>query len=113
MIVLVSHGRPRLRTPMVMLVTMIMPVLMFVLVTFLFPIDFSWQFLLPMHQHVDLCCRNSAAIHARDFQLCADIECRYRFLEYLRRDTGIEQRTQKHVAADSRKAIQISDAHCD
>ena len=58
-----------------------MPVVMLVLVPFLFPIDFSRQFLLPMHEHINFRRRNSTAIHAGYFQLGADIESRYRFFK--------------------------------
>src|SRR5260370_17557362 len=41
----------------------------------------------------------------------ADVECGDGVLEKLGRDSGINQRGEKHVAADSGKAIEVCDAH--
>ena len=62
---------------------------------------FTRQILLSMRVHVDLCGRNSAARHARDFKSRTDIERVNGFLEQLRRHSRIHQRAQEHVAADA------------
>ncbi len=80
-------------------------VIVVMLVTVLFPVNFAREFLLAMDQDIDFGSRNPAAIHPRNFQPGTDIEGCHRALEYLRGHTGIEQRAEKHVAANAGKTI--------
>jgi hypothetical protein len=51
-----------------------------------------------------------AAVNARVLQLSADVESSDSLLKQLEGNSGIEQRAQKHAAADSREAFEIGNA---
>src|SRR5579871_2265917 len=44
---------------------------------------------------------NTTPVHARNFQLGAYIQRRNRLFQNFRRNSGIDQRAEKHVAADA------------
>src|SRR5579871_250485 len=79
---------------------------------FLFrPVLLSGQILFTVNPDVNFRGRDPAAHHSRDFQLRAYPERRHRLLQQLRRDPGIHQHTQKHVAADTGKALYVGNPH--
>ena len=65
----------------------------------------------PLDPHIDLSRIDPAAIHARDLQIRADVQRGHRIFKDLRRNPGIQQRANKHVAADTGEAFEISNAH--
>ncbi len=71
----------------------------------------SRRVLLSVYNNVNLGRTDAATIDAQDLQMHADVECGDGFLEKLGQDSGINQRGEKHVAADSGKAIEVCDAH--
>ena len=57
--------------------------------------------------------RDSAAGDARNLQARADVERGHGFLENAGGQACVQQRPQKHVAANAREAVEIGDAHKD
>ncbi len=55
--------------------------------------------------------RNPAARDARNLQARADVERCHGLLEHASGQAGVQQRSQEHVAADAREAVEIGDAH--
>ncbi len=68
---------------------------------------------LAVDHHVEFGCRDAAAANARMLQIGSDVEPGDGLLEELERNSGIEQRAQKHVAADSGETFEIGNAHGD
>ena len=66
---------------------------------------------LAVYHDVELGCRDAAAIDARVLQVGPDVESGDGLLEELERNSGVEQRAQKHVAADSREAFEVGNSH--
>ena len=99
--------------PVILVVVLFMAVIMvmFLSVTLLFPEDFTRQFFFTVDIDVQLCGRDPAAIHSRNFQPGSNIKRRDRVLEQLSRNSGIYQGAEKHVAADAGEAVEVSDAH--
>ena len=62
-------------------------------------------------QHAYFAGVDSAAIYFFDFERRANVQGGYGFVEQFWIDAGIDERTQKHVAADSGKAFKISNSH--
>jgi len=87
--------------------------LMLVIVRFIMLVEelFPGQIFLAVDNHIDLGCGDSVAVHATDIQRGSDVQAANRFQQQLRRDPGRDERAQKHVAADPRKAVQISNSH--
>jgi hypothetical protein len=103
-----------LRMSMLVPVLGLMAVLMIVLIVMVFVLLqklFPRQILLAIDNHVDLGRGDSIAIHAADLQRGSNVQAANRFQQQLRRNPGRDKRAQKHVAADSRKAVQISNSH--
>ena len=62
-------------------------------------------------KHMHLGAGDSAAVYGFDFQACVEIECSRCIVQNLRRNAGVKQRSEKHVAGDAGKAIKISNTH--
>ena len=77
----------------------------------LFPVLLSRQILLAIHPNIHFSSRNSAAHHARYFQLSPNPKRRHGLFQEFRRNSGIHQRAQKHVAADAGKTLKVGYAH--
>ena len=80
-------------------------VIMMVVVTVLLQKFFARKLLLPANQDIELNRADAAALHPRYFQAGLHAQCRYRPGEQLRRHAGIQQRAQKHIAADPGEAL--------
>ena len=63
------------------------------------------------HEDIHFSCRDAAAINPADVQLRADVERGDCALEQFFADAGVEQGAKHHVSADSRKALEVSNAH--
>ena len=75
------------------------------------PIFLTRQVFLSVHPNIYLCRRDPTAHHPRYFQPRPHVQSRNSLLQQRRRDPGIHQRSQKHVAADSRKTLKVGNAH--
>jgi hypothetical protein len=84
---------------------MSMLVLMIVLIFPLLQELFPGQIFLAIDQHVNLGRGDSVAVHVTDVQRGSDVQAANRFQQQLCRNSGRDERAQKHVAADPRKAI--------
>jgi len=62
-------------------------------------------------QNIHLRGIDPAAIDAMEIQLCAEIKRGDGILKGREGDARIDQRTEKHVAANSRKTVQVADLH--
>ena len=78
---------------------------------FLLPVDFTRKFFFAVRQDVDLGGIDTTSVHARDFQLSADVQTGHRVLEELSGHTGIDQGAKEHVPADTGKAIEVGNPH--
>src|SRR5579884_1639673 len=67
--------------------------------------------LFPAYQHVNLGCRNSAAIDAADMKLNSNIQGCNRTLQQLCRKAGIDERAKQHVSANPGETLEVSNAH--
>jgi hypothetical protein len=94
-----------------MLMSMIVPVFMFLRSTLLLEENLARQFLLPVDENIHFGRSDSAAIHSRNFQPRSDIQSCGSIFQELRRNSSVHQRAQKHVAADAGKAVEVSNAH--
>jgi hypothetical protein len=70
-----------------------------------------WQVFFPVKVNIHLGGGNAAAQHARNFQPRSNSESRHGFFQRTRRNSGIQECAQKHIAADAGKTLEISDAH--
>jgi hypothetical protein len=95
------------------LMSVFMPMIMFVFVraTLLLGKHLARQFLFPVYEYIYLGRADTAAIHSRNFQAGPDVQGRGRVFEEFRRHSSIDQCAEKHVAAHSRKAVEIRYAH--
>lgn len=82
-----------------------------ILTILLRPILFARHIFLAVYPNIDLRRRYPAAQDLRDFQLCAYAQCGNSFLKKLGRNSGIDESSQKHVAADAGEAFEIGNAH--
>src|SRR5437870_11769552 len=71
----------------------------------------SGRVLFSVPNHLNLGCADAATSYPQDFQMRAYVEGGDGFLEKLGRDSGVHQRGEEHVAADSGKAVEVGDAH--
>jgi len=69
------------------------------------PVLFARKVFLAVDPDVDLGGRNPAADDLRNFQARAYVERRHGFFEDSRRNSGIDERAQKHVAAHAGKTF--------
>jgi hypothetical protein len=66
---------------------------------------------LTMRKNIYLNCTDAVTLDARNLQPGIDIQRRDCLFEELLRHTGIDQRAQKHVAADAGKTIKVGYTH--
>src|SRR5215813_10596206 len=82
-------------------VVMMMSVAVTVLMLRLFlPKFFPWQLFLSGNDHINFGRADAATVHAGDFQARVYGESFDGLLQQLRRNSGVHQRAEKHVAAD-------------
>ena len=93
---------------MMVLVFMIMGlrvvVSMDVLVRYFRPSN-SWSVLFSVCDHIHFGGSDATAVHARNVQLGTEIKSSDRLFKKFRRNSGVDQCSKKHVAANSRKAV--------
>src|ERR1700733_7941027 len=89
----------------------LMRMLVSVFVLLPFPILLPRQIFLPLHPHIHLSRRNSTPHHPRNLQLRPHSERRHSLLQHARRNPGIHNRAEKHVAAHAGKTFKVSDTH--
>jgi hypothetical protein len=65
----------------------------------------SWGILFSVCDHIHFGGSDATAVHARNVQLGAETKSSYRLLESFRRNSGIDQCAEKHVAANSGEAV--------
>jgi hypothetical protein len=87
---------------MMMLMVVGMVVLMLRL---LCPELFSRQLFLSGNDHVNFGCADAAPVHAGDFQMRIHAQSPNGALQELRRNSGVHQGAEKHVAADPGEAF--------
>ena len=105
-----------LRLPDSMRVTMLMSVSMFVIVLMRMRMAMFSRIrdcfgANSIDQHFNPGGGDAAAIHTSGAQFGADIQSRNRALQKLKRNAGMDERAQQHVAADSGKALKVGYAH--
>ena len=66
-----------------------------------------WLFFL--HDYVNLGRTDTAAIHSENFQGGTKVQGGDRLVKKIWRDTGVNQRAEKHVAADPGEAVDIGE----
>jgi len=71
----------------------------------LFPEFFPGQLFFTGGDHIQLGGADAAAVHPGNLQAGVDAQGRDRPGEYLRRNSGVQQGAQEHIAADSGKAF--------
>src|SRR5271166_3360421 len=71
----------------------------------------AWQIFLPIDQHINLCGGNPRAVNPRPLQRNPQIERCHRSLEQFKRNSGVHQRAEEHIAADTGKSVQIRYSH--
>src|ERR1019366_8820152 len=64
-------------------------------------------------KYVNLGSGDAAAVHLADSQGRANAECGGRLVKHLRRNAGVDECGEKHVACDSGEAVEISNTHWD
>ena len=124
MLVTVWRGRPRPRALMSRLTvimftkldlfrSVLMAVFMFVFVRarLLLGENFAGQLLFSVYEYIYCGRADTAAIHPGNFQAGPDVQGRDRVFEEFRRYSGIDQCAEEHVAAHSRKAVEVGYAH--
>jgi hypothetical protein len=72
---------------------------------------FPRQIFFVVHPHIGLGRRNSAAHDSRNLQPRAYAQRRHGIFQHLRRNSGIDERAQEHVAAYAGKTLKICNAH--
>jgi hypothetical protein len=60
---------------------------------------------------MDLGACDSAAVHAFNAQTCAQTQCSDCVRQHLRRDTGIDEGSEEHIARDPGKTVKVGNAH--
>src|SRR5215813_2661066 len=96
--------RMLLSVAMMMLASVIVPVTVLVL-CLLLPEFFAWQLFLSGNDHVNFGRTDAAAVHTGDFQMRVDAQSLDGLLQQVRRNSGVHQRAQKHIAADPGEAF--------
>ena len=64
-----------------------------------------------IHEDVDLGAGDAASVDLLHLQACAEVECGGGVVEHLRRDSGIDQGPEEHIARDPGEAVKISNTH--
>jgi hypothetical protein len=75
------------------------------------PRGLDWLMQPAINHHIYLGRLNAAPAYAGDLYFSAQAERSRSSLQQIYRCTGVYQRGHEHVAADTRKAFQIADAH--
>src|SRR5438270_11393153 len=75
------------------------------------PIFFPRKILLAVYPNVDFRSRDATSDNSRNFQACAYAQCRHGLFQHARRNSGVDERAQKHVAAHSRKTFKVGNSH--
>jgi hypothetical protein len=71
-----------------------------------------WGIRMPSgYEHIKLRGRDSAAVNTADAKLSPNIQRTRGPLQQPLTDPGIDERTEHHVSADSREALEVSDVH--
>lgn len=65
----------------------------------------------PVLKHADPGRRDAAAVDGADVQRCAEIKRRYSSMKHIYGNASTDQSTEEHIAADTGKAIKISNTH--
>jgi hypothetical protein len=68
---------------------------------------------LAVHQHVNFGRADAAAVHASNFECCADIQGFDGPLKKLAWNSSVDQRAKKHVTADAGEAIEVGNTVTD
>ena len=102
---------PMFRSIMMGVLIVLMRMLGSVFVLLPFPIFLPRRILLPIHPHIHLSRRNSTPHHPRNLEPRAHSERRHSLLQHARRNPGIHNRAEKHVAAHAGKTFKVSDTH--
>src|SRR5260370_18533140 len=75
------------------------------------PVFFARQIFFAVDDHINFRRTDAAAIYTRDLEPRSDVERSDGFLQQPERASGVQQRAQKHVAADAGKTIEVGNAH--
>jgi len=65
----------------------------------------SRRVLLSIHNYIDFDGADADAVHPRNFQTCSDAEGLDRLLKNSGRNSGVDQRAEKHIATNSGEAV--------
>src|ERR1700690_3592599 len=71
----------------------------------------SRRIFLPIHDHIDFGRGDAAAVYFRNFQARANVQGGYGFFEKSGRDSGVDEGSEEHVAADAGEAVEVGNAH--
>jgi hypothetical protein len=98
-----------------MIVALVVPMAMFMIpgMVLLRPKYFSRQLHFAVNVDVQLGSHDAATADPRNLKSRSNIQRRDCILEQLRRNSGIQQGAQKHVAANAGKAVEVGYAHKD
>ena len=67
-------------------------------------------FLLAVYDYINLGCTDAAAIYTLDFEGCTNVQGINCLPKKIGGNSGVDERAEKHVAADPGKAVEIGDA---
>jgi|ERR1700676_949022 hypothetical protein len=87
-----------------------MSVVMMIIVPMIIAVIWSIR-MLSGYKHINLRCRDSAAVNTADAKLSPNIQRTRGPLQQLLTDPGIDERAEHHVSADSREALEVSNVH--
>src|SRR5579864_6494536 len=71
----------------------------------------AWLIFFAVDDDVGLACADAAAVHAREFQACTEVQSSDCLLKNRLWNSSIHQSAKKHVAADAGKAIEVGNSH--
>src|SRR5689334_17829632 len=77
----------------------------------LFPINFPRQVFFTVREHIDLGSGNARPYHSVNFYMRVNFQSGDSLFEELGWNASVDKRSEKHVAADSRRAIEVSNSH--
>ena len=60
---------------------------------------------LPIHNYIDFDSADAAAVHARNFKTCSDVEGFDCLLKDSGRNSGVNKSAEKHIAANAGEAV--------
>lgn len=73
----------------------------------------AWDVFLSVDEDIDFRRGDAAAIDTRDLEFRAELESANGFAQQVGRHSGVDERAEKHVAADSAETVEVRDAHRD